>query len=603
MKQRRKFLAGLASTAVLARMPLRASVPSESTQFTQLLADLAQAQMRRDPETATALGFDRGSNHELRSRLSDQSLAGRAASYRQLQTELAQLEAVNRAGLLHQQQIDLDCALFTHRSDAAIQAFGFGGATFGPTPYVVSQLSGAYQSIPDFLDTQHEIGNKDDAEAYLHRIQAFGQQVDDQTERMRQDAVLGVVPPDFIIDLAIEQMTKTAVPPSESLIVRSILSRASKRGLGGGYATQAAAIYAARVLPSLRRQLAYMRALRAKATHEAGVWKLPQGDDFYPIALKATTTANVSPAEVHRFGLDQASMLSSRLDAQLRKQGLSNGTVGERMAALYKNPDQLYPNTDAGRLQAINYCNGRLESIRAKLPSVFARLPSYRFEVQRAPVQTEAGAPAAYNQTPSIDGSRPGMIYFNLHYTQDWLKFCLATTVYHEGLPGHQLEGGLMLSNTTLPLIRKMMSFSGYGEGWALYAEQLAEEIGMYDDDPLGRLGYLKFMLFRANRCVVDTGIHHLRWTREQGVRRLIEQEGETPGFAEREIERYCVTPGQACSYKIGHSVLNDLRDLAKARQGGKFDLKNYHAAVLRYGPVPLVVLQQIGERWLHDES
>ena len=215
------------------------------------------------------------------------------------------------------------------------------------------------------------------------------------------------------------------------------------------------------------------------------------------------------------------------------------------------------------------------------------------------PPQTEAGAASAFSQGPALDGSRPGLVYFNLHDTAEWPKFCLATTVFHEGLPGHQLEGGLALSNTRLPLIRKVGGFSGYGEGWALYAEQLADELGMYDDDPLGRLGYLKFQLFRANRCVVDTGIHHLRWGREQAIDYFVAQEGEARGFATREVERYCVTPGQACSYKLGHTVFTGLRTKAKQALGQRFDLKAFHTAVLGSGRVPLDILQQVGDRWI----
>jgi uncharacterized protein (DUF885 family) len=219
--------------------------------------------------------------------------------------------------------------------------------------------------------------------------------------------------------------------------------------------------------------------------------------------------------------------------------------------------------------------------------------------VRRVPPQTEAGAASAFSQAPAQDGSRPGLVYFNLHDSAEWPKFCLATTVFHEGLPGHQFEGGLALSNKNLPLIRKASGFSGYGEGWALYAEQLADELGMYDDDPLGRLGYLKFQLFRANRCVVDTGIHHLKWSREQAIQYFVDQDGEAPGFATREVERYCATPGQACSYKLGHTVFVNLRAKAKAAMGPRFDIKAFHDAVLNCGRVPLDILQQVGDGWI----
>lgn len=597
---RRRFLTTTAASSALAATPFPlAAQPAATTPLSPLFDALVTAQLQRSPEGATQLGLDRGANAGLRAKLSDQSFTGISANRAAARLELSKLEAVDRAALTPEQQIDLDCVLYTRRSAVAVGGFDYGGASYGPSPYVVSQLSGAYQSIPDFLDTKHKIESKGDADAYLQRLQAFARQIDDQTARMRHDAGIGVVPPDYILDLALEQMTKTAVPASEALVVTSLVRRSSAKGLGDGYGRQAAALYTARVLPAMQRQIEQTRTLRAKATHDAGVWKLPQGDAYYAVALKATTTASMSPEEVHRFGLDQAQRLTARLDAELRRQGYSKGSVGERMAALYKNPDQLYPNTDNGKKQAIAYANGRLDAIRPKLPAVFERTPPYSFEVRRVPLQTEAGAAAAFSESPAIDGSRPGLVYFNLRDAGDWPKFCLATTVYHEGLPGHQLEGGLALSNVRLPLIRKMSGFSGYAEGWALYAEQLADEIGMYDDDPLGRLGYLKFMLFRANRCVVDTGIHHLHWTREQGIRRFVEQEGETPGFAAREVERYTVNPGQACSYKIGHSVFAGIREQAKARQGTGFDIKAFHSAVLRHGRLPLDLLQQVGDSWI----
>jgi uncharacterized protein (DUF885 family) len=495
---RRAVLAGTMLGGAATLLPAFAhAADTPATPLSRLFDELVQAQLRRNPEGATSLGLDTGANADLRAKLSDQSAAGIAAAKAQTRAELAQLAAIDRAGLSPAERIDLDCVVYTRRSAAAVQAFDFGGTSYGPSPYVVSQLSGAYQSVPDFLDTKHRIESKGDADAYLQRLQAFAGQIDANTARMRHDAGVGVVAPDFILDLALDQMTKTRQPASEALVVQSLVRRAAAKGLGESYGRDAARIYDAAVLPALDRQIAVARDLRRTATHDAGVWKLKEGAAFYPAALHATTTTNLSPDEVHRFGLDQAKALSAQLDTLLRKQGYSKGSIGARMAALYKNPDQLYPNTDAGKRDAIAYCNDRLAAIRAKLPSVFERMPPYAFEVRRVPLQTEAGAAAAFAQPPAIDGSRPGLVYFNLKDSADWPKFCLATTVFHEGLPGHQMESGLALSNTRLPLIRKMTSFSGYGEGWALYAEQLADEIGLYDDDPLGRLGYLKFQLFR----------------------------------------------------------------------------------------------------------
>jgi uncharacterized protein (DUF885 family) len=228
------------------------------------------------------------------------------------------------------------------------------------------------------------------------------------------------------------------------------------------------------------------------------------------------------------------------------------------------------------------------------LPRAFKRLPPYAFEVRRVPAATEAGAASAFSQAPALDGSRPGIVYFNLHDSAEWPKWSLPSTVFHEGLPGHQLEGGLALSNTALPLIRKTGGFSGYGEGWALYAEQLADELGMYDDDPMGRIGYLKFQLFRAGRCIVDTGIHHLGWSREKAIQTFLDLEGDAPGFATREVERYCATPGQACSYKIGHTVWTRARERTKNALGTRYDIKDFHEAGLGSGRVPLDVLDGV---------
>jgi uncharacterized protein (DUF885 family) len=599
MIDRRHFLGGSAAAlTVAAGSEGVVAQNTPSTRLTALFDTLVREQLRRSPEAATNLGLDTGANADLRSQLSDQSPAGIAAAKAATQADLTRLRAIDPATLSPEERIDLESILYTRRSAEAVQAFDFGGSSYGPSPYVVSQLSGAYQSVPDFLDTKHKIAGAGDADAYLMRLRAFARQIDAQTERMRHDAGQGVVPPDFILDLALEQMGKTRQPAEQALVVQSLARRTAEKGLGDRYAIQARTIYDAEVLPALDRQIAYARQLRAKATHDAGVWKLREGAAYYPVALKANTTTSFLPDEVHRFGREQAAMLSARLDTLLKKQGYTKGTVGQRMAALYKNADQLYPNTDEGKRAAIAYCNARLDAIRTRLPQVFERIPPYGFEVRRVPPQTEAGAAAAFAQAPAIDGSRPGLVYFNLKDSADWPKFCLATTVYHEGLPGHQMESGLALSNTRLPLIRKINGFSGYGEGWALYAEQLADEIGMYDDDPLGQLGYLKFLLFRANRCVVDTGLHHLRWTREQAIRHFVEAEGEAEGFATREVERYCVNPGQAASYKLGHSVFVDIRDSAKKQQGDRFDLKAFHTAVLRHGRVPLDVLRRVGEEW-----
>ena len=598
LMNRRDLLLSTGATAVALGFAPRALAAGDP-QLSSLFDAFFKEGLRLRPESATQLGLDKGANAGLKARLDDPSSAGRAAAKALNDDQLRRLQAIDRTRLAGADRLNYDVVLYTRQSTARTQRFDFGGAAFSPSPYVLSQLTGSYQSTPDFLDTKHTITTAEDADAYLSRLSAFGDQLNADTARLRHDVGMGVAPPDFILDLTLDQMGKTVLPADKALVVTSIARRAAEKGLGDRYGKDAARIYNDKVLPALERQLAATKALRPSAVHDAGVWRFKEGPAFYEAARQATTTTRYSPEEVHKIGLEQGKEISARLDGLLKKEGLTQGSVAERIKHLYADPRQLFPNTDAGKVEAIAFCNRRLDEIRPRLPSVFKRVPPYKFEVRRVPPQTEAGAASAFSQGPAIDGSRPGIVYFNLHDSAEWPKFCLSTTIFHEGLPGHQLEGGLALSNTDLPLIRKSSGFSGYGEGWALYAEQLADEIGMYDDDPLGRIGYLKFQLFRANRCVVDTGIHHMRWSREQAIARFVENEGEAPGFAAREVERYCATPGQACSYKLGHTTIVNLRARAKAALGQRFEIKDFHEAVLSCGRVPLDILDQVGADWI----
>jgi len=597
--RRTLLLSGSAAVSVLA-LPEMSRAQGASSTLTPLLDQFFAERLQLHPENATQLGLDKGANAGLKGKLSDQSPAGLAAQRALTTSQLKRLEAFDRKGLSAPDQASYDTILYSLKSAAVVQAFDFGGSAFGPSPYIVSQITGAYQSVPDFLDTKHSVETPADAEAYLSRLAALAVQIDDNTERMKHDAALGVAPPDFILDLTLIQLGKTRTPgPDDNLLVASLARRAAAKGLPPTFAADAAKLYAERVGPALDRQIAEAKVLRATASHDAGLWRFKEGEAFYQAALHDTTTTPYTADEVHRIGLEQAKDLSARVDTLLKAQGFTQGTVGERMKALYADPSQLYPNTDAGKAQAIAYANTRLDQMRALLPNAFSRLPPYKFEVRRVPPQTEAGAASAFSQGPALDGSRPGLVYFNLHDSAEWPRFALATTVFHEGLPGHQLEGGLALSNPHLSLLRKTTSFPAYGEGWALYAEQLSDELGAYDNDPLGRIGYLKFQLFRANRCVVDTGIHHMRWSREQAITYFVEQEGEAPGFAAREVERYCSSPGQACSYKLGHTAIVGIRAKAKAALGSRFQIKDFHDAILANGRVPLEVLERVGDDWI----
>ena len=596
MLDRRQLLGSAAALGTLAIASPAFAAQAPDGRLNALFDAIFQENLRQNPEQATQLGLDKEGNAALRGKLRDESAEGIASAKALTAGQLGRLKAIDAKTLGGMDRVNYDTVLYTLESRAAMNAFEYGGAGGGGgvSPYVISQQTGAYQSVPDFLDTKHPLNDASDADAYLARLEAFADEIDGNIDRAKHDAALGVVPPDFLLDTSLEQMTKTRLPADQSLLVTSIARRTKAKGIAGDWEGKAAAIYNDKVGPALDRLIDQAKAMRAAAVHDAGIWRLPRGDEFYAAALRFSTTTKMTPDEVHKLGLDQAKEISARIDGLLKAQGLTQGAVGERIASLYKDPKVMYPNTDEGKLAAIAYCNDRLDAIRPRLPRAFKRIPTYAFEVRRVPPATEAGAASAFSQGPALDGSRPGIVYFNLHDSAEWPKWLLSTTVFHEGLPGHQLEGGLALSNTSLPLIRKTSGFSGYAEGWALYAEQLADELGMYDDDPLGRIGYLKFQLFRAGRCVVDTGIHHLKWSREQAIQYFVDLDGDAPGFATREVERYCATPGQACSYKIGHTVWNKARARTHEALGAQYDIKDFHEAGLDCGRVPLDVLDGV---------
>lgn len=595
---RREFLSStaLACSALFSNSAIAAS----SDQLNTLFDTIFQEDLRQNPERASNLALDKDGNADLAGKLSDLSPAGVARRKALTADQLRRLLALDASGLSTADRLNHDTVVYTKRSAVRLDQFEFGA---GSSPYVLSQQTGAYQFVPDFLDTKHRLENASDAEAYLARLEAFPGQLDDNSAQLGHDTALGVVPPDFILDLTLTQLNKTRVPADQSVMVTSITRRAKEKGLPDSYAASAAKIYTGKIVPALDRQIAAVTALRPRAGHDASLSSLKQGEAFYAASLHSYTTTNMSPREVHQLGLDQVRTISARLDRELKAQGFTKGTVGERMAALNADPKYQYPNTDAGKAEAIAYCNSRLDAVRPKLPMIVNRIPPFSFEVRRVPPATEAGAASAFTQLPPVDGSRPALIYFNLHDSAEWPKFSLATTAFHEGLPGHQLQLGMAVSNKGLPLIRRTSFFSGYTEGWGLYGEQLADEIGMYDDDPLGRIGYLKWQLFRAGRLAVDTGIFTQRWSREKAIAYFMAIGGEAPGFAAREVERYCVIPGQACSYKLGHTVWVRARDRAKAALGAKYDIREFHAAGLECGSVPLDILDAVIDRYIKAKA
>jgi uncharacterized protein (DUF885 family) len=594
-RSRRSFLVGAsASAALFPAAGARAEPPVKATPLGALFDKFTEANLARSPELLTKLGLDHGRWADAKFKLDDRSFNGVAQDRKVAAEQLAALKAVDRAALSGSEQVSYDAVRFTlEMAEEGHRRFAYGDAR-PAGPYVVSQLTGAYQATPDFLDTQHAIDTRQDADGYLARMEAFARQIEDESELARRDAGLGVVAPDFILDKTLAQMDAFLAHDADTApIVRSLARRAKDKGVAGDWASPAARIYADKIAPALIRQAELMRDLRRRASHDAGVWRLPDGEAYYATALKTFTTSSIAPAEVHALGLDLVAELSAKVAGLMAAQGLTQGTVAERFRALYADPAQRYPNTDVGKAQLIADLNAKVATVQAKLPAWFKTVPQDPIEVRRVPEAIEAGAPYGYYNRAPLDGSRPAIYWINLRDTAAQPRFILPTLTFHEVMPGHHLQLAIQ-AHAQLPLIRKVIWFSAYGEGWALYAERLADEMGLYETDPYGRIGMLHDALFRAVRMVVDSGLHAKRWSREQAIAYYVSTLGNLESAAIPEVERYCVWPGQAPSYMVGANTWSKLRSQAQAELGPRFDIREFHDAGLKPGPVPLATLETV---------
>lgn len=595
---RRNLLLGMGALATLRELPALSRTPQSGPAQSgrphtsssaadaaadRFLADAAEELLTEYPENASFLGLDKGARATLKSRLSDYSPDGVARAASAAAARLKKLDSTDRSSLSAGRRLNLAVLQTAHRLALEGFRFPFGDVailnqniSYRNTPYVVAQNTGAFVEIPDFLDSQHGIATPADATAYLARMEAYAKALDGETMRLRHDSAARVVLPSFLLEKTIKQLSAArAQPVADWTIVDGFIKRIAN--ISPAHGAQAKAIAETKIAPALERQIAELTRQRAAATPDAGVWKLPEGEAYYAWALRAGTTTNLTPAEVHQLGVDQLRMLQARMDPLLRAQGLTQGTAGQRMAALGKDPRNLFPNTDSGREQILTYVNGRIADIRTRLPRAFTMLVAGRLNVKRVPPSIENGMPDGYAGPGSIDGSQPGLYYINLRDTSIWPRYALATLSYHEGIPGHVWQGEYTYK---LPLIRSLLQFNAYSEGWALYAEQLGDELGAYEGDPLGKLGYLQSLAFRACRLVVDTGIHAKRWTRDQAINWFATTNGSTVAEVANDVDRYCAWPGQACGYKVGHTEINKLRDQARATLGPRFDLRLFDDAV-----------------------
>lgn len=596
---RRTFAKSAAAIAGLSLVrPALAGVESNADEALQaLLSRQFDEYLALSPEAAAA-------NASSRYPAAHRQLGDRSPAAKQRDAEAArrwkrELSRVDRDALSPALRRDYDIAAFTYdRYADLLGRYGFVDTNLRPNPYAVNQMAGSYYWLPERF-ARARMGSQADADAYLARLAAFGTAVDQETERVRADAAIGVIPPDFILERTIAQLQDLrAAPPESSSMLREPAAAAQRNGLKLD-AAAAARIVSQSLNPALDRQIATLAALQSRAKHDAGVWAQPDGEAWYRSALHANTTIAMPPDAMHDLGLEQVRAIGAEIDRMLRTQGMTKGSLRERLNALDADPRFAQPNDDAGRERVLAYARDHLAKIRPLLPKAFRALPATEIEVRRVPEAIEAGAPGAYYNPPPADGSRPGTISINLKNTGEWPLWRLTTLVHHEGVPGHHLQGSIFRAVAKdRPDYRNFARFSAYSEGWALYGERVADEIGVYDGDPFGRIGYLQSALWRACRIVVDTGLHAKRWGREQAIAWMVENAGEQVESTTREIDRYCVLPGQACAFKLGEARIHAARERARQRLGAAFDIGAFHDLILIAGAMPMPVLEELVDGW-----
>ena len=489
------------------------------------------------------------------------------------------------------------------------------GEKYEYSGYPISQLSGPHVNLPSFLTDMHTITNQESADNYLSRLREMGRVLDETHGRVQEYADNGVVAPDFIITKTIgvlEAFIKDG--PSGNALVTTLPERLEKAGAFSESArdeirNEAEYIVQTILQPGYEKLIAQQKSLLSKTDSNAGIWRIPDGEKIYAWAIRNNTTTDLTADDLHNTGLAEVARIETAMDKILIGQGLSEGTVSERVRIMMEDPDQIFPNTDEGREAMIDYLYELNEDIMGKAGDYFVTLPPQELEIKRIPEFSEGSAPGGYYQGPSqgfppLIPARPGRFYINQKDTADNPKWTLPTLLYHEAAPGHHFQISRSQLIKGVPFLRKASPFTAYTEGWALYAERVAaEDMGLYADNPLGDLGRLQAEQFRAVRLVVDTGMHHKRWTREQAIDYMVSKTGMTEAEVTREIERYVVWPGQALAYKTGQLAILRMRDRAEEQLGEKFNLRQFNEMILEDGAMPLGILEREVDNWIAEQK
>jgi uncharacterized protein (DUF885 family) len=599
MKPVLKWLAGLTGAAVILALGLAAHSWYFRPFSISIFFERAFLQfMLEDPEAVSSLGvFEQLGYKGFDGMLTDVSPAHEQKLAKMARDDLQTLHGYDRASLSPSNQLSYDVLEWFLQDLVEGQRWLF-------YDYPVNQLFGVQSSTPDFLVQIHPIADRRDANNYIARLAAFRRKFDQLLEGLRLRESKGIVPPKFVIErVLVEMHAFIAVPARENVLYVNLRDKLAKVNSipvveRTKLLADAESSIERNVYPAYHELIDYFEGLQPKVTEDYGVWKLPGGDGYYDHLIRSHTTTALNAEEVHNIGLSEVARLEKEIDGILKSQGLPEGTVAERIGRLNADSRLQYPNDDAGRAACIADYQRYIDEMVRGLAQDFASPPRLEIKVQRVPTFKEKTAPGAYADTGSLDGSRPGVFYVNLRDMRDIWKYQMRTLAYHEAVPGHQLQGVIAQQLAGVPTFRKILPFTAYDEGWAVYAERLGWEMG-FENDPLDNLGRLQAEMFRAVRLVVDTGIHRKHWTRERAIDYMQEKTGMAHSEVVSEVERYFVMPGQALAYKIGMLKILELRARSQAQLGAAFDIRRFHGVLLGSGSLPLSILEKQVDTWI----
>ena len=480
------------------------------------------------------------------------------------------------------------------------------GDKFRDYDFPVNQMFGVQSNLPNFMAQQHQVTDASEAKSYIARLHKFPEKFDQVIASLKLRESKNIIPPQFLVEKVLAQMDGfTASPPKENPLYVTFKAKLDKipvdkmdQAARDKFLTDVESSIQQDVYPSYKKLIGYFTALQPKAQGNFGAWHLPDGDAYYAWCVRQQTTTDMTPEQVHQLGLSEVARVTQEMDAILKDQGLSEGSIGERVQQLAKDPAQVFPNTPDGKQAMLKQYQAILDEVNAGLGKAFDIRPKLGVVVQAVPEFAQKTAPGAYYEEGSFDGTRPGTFFANMRDTTETPKWAMRTLAYHEGIPGHHFQLSIAQEIPGLPFFQRILPFTAYVEGWALYAERLGWELG-FEKNPLDNLGRLRDEMMRAVRLVVDTGIHYKHWTREQAIQYMMENTGMAESDVTAEIERYFVDPGQALAYKVGMLKILQLREKAKAELGEQFDLAQFHNQVLDNGALPLELLERVIDDWI----